>query len=322
VTNHAHEGSGPAIAVANAPVSYGAFELTIGIDPNVPSGDMVLDEVAAAGYSGIDLGPVGYLGESAELARVLASRRLGLSGGFLELPFDDATAMEAAMRSVDMLLDVFDSVEGQTHKPRPTLADIGSDARRAQPGRAAKDHGLGFDSEGWKRFADGVEMATARCRERGYEPTFHHESGTRVEAEWEIEKVLELTSIGLCLDTGHLLVGGGDPARAARDWSKRINHLHVKDARQDVIDDIVTSGAHVMEVWKRPAFCRLGDGDVDVDGVLDALRPGYSGWLVVEQDVLPHPDAGRAQGAPHDRLLGRPAADQRANREYLAARGL
>ena len=310
--SHKHDASSAAIAIANAPVSYGAFELTIGIDPNVPSGEMVLDEVADAGYSGIDLGPVGYLGEGAELARVLGRRGLGLSGGFLELPFDDAEGMRTTMHALDALLDVFDSVGSQTHRPRPTLADIGSDARRAQPGRAVADHSLGFDAEGWKRFAEGVEMATARCRERGFEPTFHHESGTRIEAEWEIEKVLELTSIGLCLDTGHLLVGGGDPARAARDWSSRINHLHVKDARQDVIDDIVKSGAHVMEVWKRPAFCRLGEGDVDVDGVLDALRPGYRGWLIVEQDVLPHPD----------KLLGRPAADQRANREYLAARGL
>lgn len=324
------ERSTSVIAVANAPVSYGAFELTIGIDPNVPSGEMVLDEVGAAGYAGIDLGPVGYLGAGADLVRALGSRGLALSGGFLELPFDDATAMLATMPALDLLLDVFDSVGRQAHAPRPTLADTGSDARRAQPGRAATDHSLGFDDEGWSRFADGVEMAAARCRERGYEPTFHHESGTRVEAVWEIEKVLELTSINLCLDTGHLLVGGGDPVRSARDWSNRINHLHVKDARQDVIDDIVRSGAHVMEVWKRPAFCRLGEGDVDVDGVLDALRPAYSGWLVVEQDVLPHPAARRAQGpppaaaarGPQRNLLGRPAADQRANRKYLALRGL
>jgi inosose dehydratase len=300
------------IAIANAPVSYGAFELTIGIDPNVPTGEMVLDEVASAGYSGIDLGPVGYLGEGDALAAGLRRRRLGLSGGFLELPFDDPAGMQAAMRSLDLLLEVFDLFGDQAHKPRPTLADIGTDARRAQPGRAAKDHSLGLDAESWKRFADGVEMASARCRERGFEPTFHHESGTRVEAVWEIEKVLELTSIGLCLDTGHLLVGGGDPVRAAREWSRRINHLHVKDARQDVIDDIVSSRAHVMEVWKRPAFCRLGEGDVDVDGVLAALQPGFTGWLVVEQDVLPHPD----------KLFGKPAADQRANRAYLAARGL
>jgi len=69
------------------------------------------------------------------------------------------------------------------------------------------DRSLGFDSEGWKRFAAGVEIAQSVCLERGYEPTFHHETGTHIEAVWEIEKVLELTSIGLCLDTGHLLLG-------------------------------------------------------------------------------------------------------------------
>jgi len=39
------------IVVANAPVSYGAFELTVGILPDVPDGAAVLDQVAAAGYA-------------------------------------------------------------------------------------------------------------------------------------------------------------------------------------------------------------------------------------------------------------------------------
>jgi len=151
-------------------------------------------------------------------------------------------------------------------------------------------------------------MAVACCRDRGYEPTFHHETGTRVEAPWEIEKVLELTSIGLCLDTGHLLLGGGDPLQAMRDWRPRINHLHLKDARRSVVEGIVREAAPVAEIWRRQAFCRLGEGDLDVDGVLDEIRDGYRGWVVVEQDVLP--DAA-----------GKPAADQRANRDYLAARG-
>jgi sugar phosphate isomerase/epimerase len=64
----------------------------------------------------------------------------------------------------------------------------------------------------------------------------------------------------------------------------------------------------VNEIWRRQAFCRLGDGDLDVDGVLEAMRKSYQGWLVVEQDVLPDPK-------------GKPAADQRANRDYLTARG-
>ncbi len=300
------------IVVANAPVSYGAFELTVGILPNVPDGAMVMDEVAAAGYAGIDLGPVGYLGAGDELSRSLERRGLGLAGGFFELPFSDPEKMKTAVRELDGLLDVFDAVAGNGGlKPMPTLADAGSDARRARPAQGAKDRSLGFDSEGWKRFADGVEMAVARCRERGFDPTFHHETGTNVEAVWEIEKVLELTSIGLCLDTGHLLLGGGDPVRAMRDWKSRINHMHLKDARQSVVDQIIREAAPLPEIWKRKAFCRLGEGDLDVEAVLDALRDGYAGWLVVEQDVLP--DA--------DNPLGTPAKDQRANREYLTARG-
>ncbi|MHB8611453.1 MAG: TIM barrel protein [Candidatus Dormibacteraceae bacterium] len=298
------------IAVANAPVSYGAFELTVGILPDVPDGDAVLDEVASAGYAGIDLGPLGYFGYGEELAEKLGRHELGLAGGFFELPFSDPARMPATVRELDALFDVFDAVSASNGglKPRPTLADLGSDSRRSRPGQAAGDRSLGFSSEGWKHFAEGVEMAVARCRERGYEPTFHHETGTYVEAPWEIEKVLELTSIGLCLDTGHLLLGGGDPVTAIRDWRSRINHVHMKDARRAVVEQIVREAAPVSEIWRRQAFCRLGEGDLDVDGVLDVLRDGYSGWLVVEQDVLPD-------------SAGKPAADQRANREYLAARG-
>jgi inosose dehydratase len=302
------------ILIANAPVSFGAFELTVGIDPNVPDASVVLDEVAGAGYAGIDLGPVGYLGDGNGLSSALGSRGLMLAGGFFELPFSDPHAMKAAMPGLGKLLDVFDSAPPPSGglKPKPTLADAGSELRRARPCQSAGDHSLGFDAEGWKRFAAGVEMAAALCTDRGYEPTLHHETGTYLEAEWEIAKALEVTAIGLCLDTGHLLLGRGDPLRALREWGPRINHFHLKDARQAVVDGIVREAAPVSEIWRRGAFCRLGDGDLDVDGVLEALRTGYSGWVVVEQDVLPDP-AGSS---------GQPARDQRANREYLRARGI
>jgi inosose dehydratase len=303
----------PGIVVASAPISYGAFELTVGIDPNVPDAAMVLDEVTAAGYAGIDLGPVGYLGDRNTLAGALDSRGLTLCGGFFELPFSDPSAMKGAMRGLEELLDVFDAAPPRdgAPKPKPTLADAGSDERRNRPFQAARDHSLGFDAEAWKRFADGVEMAVAMCRARGYEPTLHHEPGTHIEAPWEISAALEHTSIGLCLDTGHLLLGGGDPLHALHEWGERINHVHLKDARKSVVDDIVRDKAPVSEIWRRRAFCRLGEGDLKIDAVLDGLRRSYTGWLVVEQDVLPDPD----------RMSGRPALDQRANREFLRARG-
>lgn len=284
------------IALANAPVSYGAFELTVGIMPGVPDGDAVLAEVADAGYAGIDLGPLGYLGSGERLARNLARRGLGLSGGFFELPFSEPAQMPDALDGLTKLLDVFDAVPSrESLKPRPTLAALGA-------------RSPAFDDATWRRFADGVERAVDNCRERGYEPTFHHETGTQVEAPGEIEKVLELTSIGLCLDTGHLLLGGGDPVRAIKEWRPRINHLHLKDARRAVVEQIVREAAPVSEIWKRKAFCRLGEGDLDVDAMLASIRSFYSGWIVVEQDVLPEPG-------------GQAAADQRANRRYLAQRG-
>jgi inosose dehydratase len=301
------------IVVANAPVSFGAFELTVGIDPNVPDASMVLDEVAGAGYAGIDLGPVGYFGVKGSLASALESRGLTLCGGFFELPFSDPAAIPNAMRGLDDLLDVFDAAPPRDGalKPKPTLADAGSDLRRSRPFQAAHDRSLGFGAEAWKRFADGVEMAVARCQERGYEATLHPEAGTHIEAPWEIAKALELTSIGLCLDTGHLMVGGGDPEQALQDWGDRINHVHFKDARKSVVTGIIQEKAPVSEIWARHGFCRLGEGDLNVDAVLEWLRRNYSGWLVVEQDVLPDPA----------REAGRPALDQRANREFLRARG-
>ena len=304
-----------AITVANAPVSYGAFELTVGIDPATPDGLHVLDEVAAAGYAGIDLGPVGYLGSGPELAERLAARGLGLAGAYLELPYADAAALEEVLPGLDAMLDTFDAVAGRVPgpAPHPTIADAGAPQRRKQPGRAHADRSLGLDDDGWRRFAAGLSSVLSRCRDRGYEPTFHNETGTFVEAPWEVERVLELTDAQLCLDTGHFVVGGGDPVAALRTFGSRINQVHLKDASRGVVAAIVADSDPVEAVWTRDAFPRLGSGDVDVDALLAALgEAGWSGWLVVEQDTLPT-TAER---------FARAAEDQRANRAFLAARGL
>jgi inosose dehydratase len=305
----------PGVAVANAPVSYGAFELTVGHDPNVPSGASVLDQVAAAGYAGIDLGPVGYLGQGGQLGEALAGRGLGLAGAYLELPYADPGALSQALPGLDAMLDTFDAAQSYLTgpPPRPTLADSGSPARRAAPGRSATDPSQGLDPAAWRRFGTGLAQVVGRCRDRGYEPTFHPETGTYVEAPWEIERVLELSDIGICLETGHMLLGGGDPVAALRPWAGRINHVHLKDAVLAVMAGIIADGAPVTDIWSREAFCALGKGDLDVPAVLGGLAGiGFGGWLVVEQDILP-------QTAER---FARAAQDQRDNRAYLAARGL
>ena len=131
-------GAPAGIAVANAPVSYGAFEITVGHDPNVPDGIGVLDQVAAAGYAGIDLGPVGYLGSGERLGELLAERGLGLAGAYVELPYADRDGLERALPDLDAILDVFDAVRSYLPgpSPRPTLAEAGSQERRNRPGRS------------------------------------------------------------------------------------------------------------------------------------------------------------------------------------------
>lgn len=303
------------ITVANAPISYGAFELTVGIDPNVPDGISILDEVSRSGYAGIDLGPVGYLGVGAELGERLAGRDLGLAGAYLEIPYADAAGVDVMLPELDAMLDTFDAVAPYRRgpAPRPTIADAGSEFRRGNPGRAWQDRSMGMDEPTWDEFAKGLARVVDRCRRRGYEPTFHHETGTFIEAPWEIERLLEVSDVDLCLDTGHFLIGGGDPLEALRSWRSRINHVHLKDAHQSVMAGIIADGAPTPQIWVREAFPALGGGDVDVDGIVSELiSSDYQGWLVVEQDIMP-------QTAER---FARAAADQRANRDYLAERGI
>jgi inosose dehydratase len=303
------------ITVANAPISYGAFELTVGIDPNVPDAEFVLNEVSGAGYAGIDLGPVGYLGDGPVLAERLAQRNLGLAGAYLEFPFSNPDQLEKLYPELDAMLDTFDAVVDTVPgpRPRPTIADASSDARRLKPGRSHSDPSLGLDSEAWAAFAVGLNDVLTRCRDRGYEPTFHPETGTFVEATWEIDKVLEISDVGLCLETGHIFVCGGDPLEVLRRVPERINHVHLKDAVRSRMDALIADNEPTPAIWSREVFCALGEGDVDIDGVLQELgRIDFEGWMVVEQDIFPQTSARFAKAI----------ADQRTNREYLSSRGI
>ncbi len=211
------------------------------------------------------------------------------------------------------MLDILDATQPGEFKARPTLADAGSPDRLANPGVAAVNRDLGLDEEGWQRFGAGLDLAVRKCRERGYEPTFHHHLGTYVEAVWEIERVLELSDVGLCLDTGHLLAGGGDPVTGLRDWAGRVNHIHLKDCDTTLLAQIVAERAPMEEIWRRRAFCALGAGDAGMAEVLATIGDtGYSSWLVVEQDIFPDPSESAAEFS----------ARQAANRDWLRAYGI
>ena len=242
--------------IANAPVSFGAWSLESAQLPSVPPPERVLNAVASAGYDGIELGPLGYL----DPARI-AAHGLELAGAYVPIPFGDG------LGPLDATLDVFDAVAPSA---RPILADDG-----------ATEAPLDLED---------VARAVDHARGRGYEPTFHHHVGTRVETRTQIEELLDGIDVPLLLDTGHLLAVGVDPVEALHRWRDRIDYVHLKDVDLAVL----SSTPDWATAWRSNPFCELGRGDVDVRGFLAELS-GYEGWLVVEQDWVPQPDDDPAE---------------------------
>jgi inosose dehydratase len=196
------------IRVANAPVSYGAFERTVGILENVPSAETVLDAIAAAGYEGTELGPLGYLGAGTVLRKRLQERGLELVGAFVEVRFGE--------EDLDELEQTLDAIDG-------------FDAKAVLCDRGPRDGDVDL----------GAVSAAARvARERGVEPTFHPHLGTRVQTPAEIERLLAGSDVPLLLDTGHLTVAGGDAVEGLKRWRGRINHVHLKDVREGVFCEL------------------------------------------------------------------------------------
>jgi len=273
------------VRVAGAPVSFGVFELTPEDSPvALPDGAAVLAALVETGYDGVDLGPRGFLDGDGELRARLQSAGLDLAGGWIELPLSDDARYSAAVADLEAALDVFSDAGSGAIPPRPTLADTGDAVRRAHPGSAA---GHGLDAAGWERVGRNLADAARRVRGRGFEPTFHHHAGTFVETPEEIDLLLDRVDVGLTLDTGHLLIGGGDPAEAWGRWGSRINHVHLKDVDRGRLRAIVDAGGGMVDVWSGGTFVPLGDGDLDVTAFLDDLVAAeYAGWVVIEQDVL------------------------------------
>ncbi len=281
------------VKIGNAPVSYGAFEVTVGKHEGVPGAGQVLDAVQAAGYSGIDLGPVGYLGLRSGLQDALASRGLLLCGGYVEIDVTAPGSEAAGLAELRAVCDQFDAVaEGvdRVLRPRPTVALIGS-----------PDAG-----ERWGRIKSVVGDVVSYCADRGYESVLHNEVGTQIASQDDVVGVLESTSAALCLDTGHLVAAGGDPLAILGGWWDRVSHVHLKDSSS------AGPFTDAMQLWEGDVFCPLGAGAGRVDEVLDALAAGsYDGWIVIEQDVLPR--SVQAYRKASD--------DQAANRVYLRERG-
>jgi inosose dehydratase len=305
-----------AIRVANAPVSFGVDEL-LPDDAWMPKPDEVIDLIAELDYEGTELGPPGFLGEPAVVRARLEDRGLELVGSFLPIRF---SRDEGAEEDLAWLRDVLPTVRDSAPDPSTVMAILsdGFDApeRLQFAGRIPEHPEAHLPEDRWPLLMRNLHRAAAICRDAGFRVSVHPHAGTYLETETEIRRMmdgLDSSLLGLCLDTGHVRFGGGDPVALARDYAVEITHVHLKDCSTAVLRDVAASGGGMEEDLRAGAFVDLGDGDSAIADVVRVLQErGYSGWAVVEQDV---------------RLLGtdtieRLRTSQRRNREFLNALGL
>jgi len=263
--------------LASAPVTWGVWERTIGRDDLIPA-ELLLESVSGLGFAGIELGPPGYLPQAG-----LAEHGLELAGGFAPLHFADADAYAADLGLwLDPILDVLEA----TGRTGPiVLADAETDGRLAAAGREAEQLRTALPAEAFAQAADRINDAVGRCRSRGVDVVFHHHAATHVETPAEIEALLERTDVGICLDTGHALVGGGDPLEVARLCGARIEHLHLKDVDGETLERVRRGEVGLEQAWADGLFCPFGLGAVDLAAVLALPElAGFEGWVVLEQD--------------------------------------
>jgi inosose dehydratase len=250
------------IGVANAPCSWGVLEF----DRETQAGwERVLDEMAAAGYAGPELGDWGFMPtDPARLGDELARRALAMVGAFVPVFLSDESAhaagAEVAVRTARLLAAVAE---------RPVLVLADENGRVADRVRHAGrvSPGLGLSAEAWHTFARGADRIAARVREAtGVRTVFHHHCAGYVETPEEIDRLMELTDpslLGLCLDTGHHLFGShgrGDPLGTLRRHGDRVWHVHFKDCDTSVVASAHTKDWDYFAAVGNGVFCELGRG--------------------------------------------------------------
>ena len=128
------------------------------------------------------------------------------------------------------------------------------------------------------------------CAEQGMPLAYHHHMGSVIESEADIDALMTHTSeaVNLCFDTGHLLFGGGDVMATLERWQHRVHHVHYKDIRPAIVDDVRAGDKSFLDAVIAGAFTVPGDGCIDFGAVTDKLKQmDYSGWIVVEAEQDP-----------------------------------
>jgi inosose dehydratase len=251
----------------------------------------VLGEMAELGLAATELGPPGYLPEDpAELRALLDRHGLRLVGGFLAVVLHDPEQLWSTMDDVG---EVAELLAGTGAEVLVLAAATGLDGYDVRPP---------LPDERWRTLVETAGRIRDLAARRGLRTVLHPHVGTYVESRAEVERFLADSDLPLCLDTGHLLIGGTEPVELARRFPDRIGHVHLKDVRAAVAQVVRTGQISYTHAVGSGMYVPLGDGDVDVPELVRVLTAaGYTGWYVLEQDTaLPGESTAEDDRPRHD----------------------
>ena len=249
--------------IAGAPISWGVCEVP-GWGHQL-SPDRVLREMREVGLTATEFGPDGFL-PSDEILRELGLRAVG---GFVPVVLHEPGP------EPELDLDRFVAARADTVVLAAATGQDGYDTRPE------------LDAGGWQRLLTNLDKLDAQARERGLTAVLHPHVGTMVEQTAEVQRVLDGSGIGLCLDTGHVLIGGTDPVALAGRAGDRIAHVHAKDVDDSIAAQVRSGQRTYTDAVAAGMYRPIGDGDVDFAAVAAALRRhDYAGWWVLEQDTI------------------------------------
>jgi inosose dehydratase len=271
------------------------WERTVDRDDLIPP-ELMLETVKELGYTGIELGPPGYLGADADaVLRTLEPYGLALVGAFAPLRIADEDGFREDLAFLDQTIAILAAPGG---RGPVVLAGDENEIRLGSAGRPEATQATALGPEEFKRAADRIQQAAERARAAGVQAAFHPHTATYIESPDEVAALLEATDVSIAFDTGHTVVGGGDPVELAREARDRISHLHLKDVDPGVLARVRSQELTVEQAWESGLFCEFGTGAVDFPAVLEALG-SFDGWAVVEQDRV----AVRVEDLPEVRAV-------------------
>jgi inosose dehydratase len=248
----------PPARVSGAPVSWGVNEVP-GWGYQM-SAERVLGEAASLRLAAIEAGPEGFLpSDPAAAARVLEEHDLGLVGGFVPLEV--------------LIVAASNGREGYEEAEEELVEEF------------------------WEELFRGLASVDEIGDRHGLSVAVHPHFGTVIERRYHLERFLEGCETALCLDTGHLVLGGDDPVRVAEVAARRVGLVHLKDVDRRLAERVAAGEVGYEMAVRGGVFKPLGDGDVDVERVIELVEgSGYRGWYVLEQDVMLDDEPEKGEG--------------------------